>query len=76
MKPLNPSSDSSLAQETRGGIGERMKRAFQAAVTSLAAPNCRNGLWVAKKIDRRRISCSPEEDSIRTIMFLGSWSHT
>ncbi|KAK4756517.1 hypothetical protein SAY87_006644 [Trapa incisa] len=77
MKPLHSSNDSNLAHETsRKDIGERLKQAFHAAMGSLAAPSCGEGLCVPKKIERRRVGYRPEEGSIRTIMFLGSWSHT
>lgn len=72
MKPQHPSGDSSLGHESkRATIGERLRRAYEAAVE---APQ-RGQFMTPRDVERRKAGHCVE-DPIRTMMFLGSWNHT
>ncbi|OWM63514.1 hypothetical protein CDL15_Pgr019463 [Punica granatum] len=76
MKSPYPSGDSSLTHETKRTIRERLKQAYEAAVISVATPDHQTTrIPISKEIERRKTGHRVEEP-IRTIMFLGSWSHT
>ena len=79
MKPQHLSGDSSVVHECTRLVKERLRQAFR--VTMLVV-DTRNESSHAKthvsnvkevKIPNRVLNI---EDPIRTIMFLGSWSHT
>ncbi|KAL4558847.1 hypothetical protein LXL04_037051 [Taraxacum kok-saghyz] len=81
MKPQHISSDTSVIHDCKRMVGERFRQAFQ-ATTIVVDDNKRSGIsdterrvLNAKEVKRknRRVNT---EDPIRTIMFLGSWSHT
>ncbi|CAK8572814.1 unnamed protein product [Lathyrus sativus] len=68
MKPhLHVSGENSPTNEFRKPVGEKLKRIEDASR--------KGGVQMCDKIERRRWS-HRDEDPIRTLMFLGSWSHT
>jgi|UniRef100_A0A2N9EC73 hypothetical protein len=78
MKPQQLSGDSSLTQESKRTVGEKFRQAYEVAIIAIA----KNRVWeactnlpISKEIERRKWS-HHAEDPIRTLMFLGSWSHT
>lgn len=79
MKPQQFSGDSCLSQESKRTIREKIGRVYEAALVAMAGSNgAQNGgssFLVSKQIERRRWN-NRTEDPIRTMMFLGSWSHT
>lgn len=77
MKPHNLSNDGSLTHESKRTIGEKLKQAIDAAMDAMARNELGKGnsLLFSKEIERRNWS-HHAEDPIRTMMFLGSWSHT
>ncbi|TQD71691.1 hypothetical protein C1H46_042773 [Malus baccata] len=78
MKPQNTCGESSLCEEPTRGFREMFQQAYQAAAVFMANQGDqrnRRVLLVSKPVERRRWSCSAE-DPIRTLIFLGSWSHT
>ena len=78
MKPQNLSGDNSLIGElSERTIRERLKQICQAAMDAMVNNEVQRGhrILISKEIERRNGSYSTE-DPIRTMMFLGSWSHT
>lgn len=77
MEPQHLSCDGSLTQESDRTVGEKFRQAFEVARIAVA----KNRIWggcslpISEEIERRRWS-SDAEDPIKTMMFLGSWSHT
>lgn len=80
MKPQHLSGDGSLAQESKRTVGEKFRQVYEVAIIAMA----KNGAWeyggctslpISKEIERRKWSYHAE-DPIKTLMFLGSWSHT
>jgi hypothetical protein len=77
MNPQHLSGEGSLAQESKKTVGENLRLAYEVARIAVA----KNRVWegcslpISKEIERRRWSYHAE-DPIRTMMFLGSWSHT
>ncbi|KAK9282122.1 hypothetical protein L1049_005034 [Liquidambar formosana] len=74
MKSEHFSGGSPLIHESKRTVGEMLKQAYETAMAWNGAPNGR-GLPISKEIERRKRSFGAE-DPIRTIIFLGSWSHT
>ncbi|KAF8006697.1 hypothetical protein BT93_K0875 [Corymbia citriodora subsp. variegata] len=76
MKPQHPSGDPSIGHEGKrtATIGERLRRAYEAAVVAAEAPN--RGRFMTPRDAERRKPVYRVEDPIRTMMFLGSWNHT
>ncbi|EXB40837.1 hypothetical protein L484_009082 [Morus notabilis] len=79
MKPQQFSGEGSLGKEPKRTFRERLRQACEAAFVSKSGyevdQNGRRSLSIPKEIERRRCSYRAE-DPIRTMMFLGSWSHT
>ncbi|KAJ4850586.1 hypothetical protein Tsubulata_017187 [Turnera subulata] len=80
MKPHSLSTDGSLAHESKRTIGEKLKQAIDAATVNMArkgltGKGSSSNLMFSKENGRRDWSYRAEEP-IRTMMFLGSWSHT
>ncbi|WOG83769.1 hypothetical protein DCAR_0102947 [Daucus carota subsp. sativus] len=78
MKPHHLSGDSSLIRESKMTIGEKLRRAYATTMTVMVGdtnPNQRGNIKISKEIERRN-GRSGLEDPLRTMMFLGSWSHT
>ncbi|CAB4281541.1 unnamed protein product [Prunus armeniaca] len=79
MKPQHICGESSLCEESKIGVRERLGQAYKAAMLVMARHGAQNGfgrgLLISKAIERRRWSSSAE-DPIKTLMFLGSWNHT
>ncbi|KAL8100945.1 hypothetical protein AgCh_032991 [Apium graveolens] len=79
MKPQHLSGDSSLIRESKMTIGEKLRQAYATTMTVMVGdttPNeRRRGIKFSKEIERRQ-GRSGLEDPLRTMMFLGSWSHT
>lgn len=79
MKPsVQLSGDGSLAEESKRTVGEKLRQACEVAVTAIAKSRANwegYSLPISKEIERRKWSYRAE-DPIRTLMFLGSWSHT
>ncbi|TKY61797.1 hypothetical protein E2542_SST11650 [Spatholobus suberectus] len=72
MKP-HVSGESSLANESSRSVGEKLHQVCKAAMVAITTD--------ASKQRRRLLPCNQRlshqaEDPIRTLMFLGSWSHT
>ncbi|XWS76537.1 hypothetical protein CRYUN_Cryun01aG0185200 [Craigia yunnanensis] len=78
MKPQSLSSDNSLIGELEGTIRERLKQVWQAAIDAMVRNGIQRGhrILISKAIERRNVISYYTEDPIRTMMFLGSWSHT
>ncbi|PON96588.1 hypothetical protein TorRG33x02_075690 [Trema orientale] len=81
MKPQQYPGEGSPGQDSKITFGEKLRQACEAALVSMAGPgsgsnqNRRRGLLIPKDIERRK-GTHQVEDPIRTMMFLGSWSHT
>jgi hypothetical protein len=77
MKPQHVSGDGSLTQDSKRTVGEKLRQAYEVARIAVAENRVWEGcsLPISKEIERRRWSYHAE-DPIRTMMFLGSWSHT
>lgn len=77
MKPQNICGESSLCEESKRGFRQKLGQAYEAALLVMARNGAQKGrgLLISKSIERRRWNYSAE-DPIRTLMFLGSWSHT
>ena len=77
MKPQQFSGEGSLGAESKRTFREKLRQACEAALGSKAHNN-QNDLLISKEIERRRWVKNNyrAEDPIRTMMFLGSWSHT
>lgn len=84
MKPQslsgdNNSNNNSVMGESNGRmmIRERLKQACEAAMDAMAKKGVQRGhrVLISKEIERRNGSHYADEP-IRTMMFLGSWSHT
>ncbi|KAL2345400.1 hypothetical protein Fmac_006685 [Flemingia macrophylla] len=66
MKP-HVSGEASLANESRrSAAGEKLHQVCKAAMVAITTTNHRTN----QRLGRR------QEEPIRTLMFLGSWSHT
>ncbi|TQD76427.1 hypothetical protein C1H46_038055 [Malus baccata] len=79
MKPQNICGESSLYDESTRGFRETLCQAYQAAMVVMARHGRQNdgrGLLVSKPIGRRIRWNNYADDPIRTLIFLGSWSHT
>ncbi|KAK7284669.1 hypothetical protein RJT34_19419 [Clitoria ternatea] len=68
MKP-HISSESSLANEPSRSVGEKLHHAAVVAITNDASKQRRFLMSSQRRTHH-------VEDPIRTLMFLGSWSHT
>ncbi|KAK8614564.1 hypothetical protein V6N13_068364 [Hibiscus sabdariffa] len=80
MKPQSLSGDhnNSLMAESKGTIREKLKQVCEAAMDVMAKNGVQRGhnrVPISKEIERRSSNHHAEEP-IRTMMFLGSWSHT
>lgn len=77
MKPQHFSGDSSLIRESKMTIGEKLRRAYATTMTVMVGDKTpsERGIKISKEIERRN-GRSGIEDPLRTMMFLGSWSHT
>ncbi|EOX95016.1 Uncharacterized protein TCM_004602 [Theobroma cacao] len=78
MKPQSLSGDNSLIGESERRIWRgRLKQMCQAAMDAMVPSGVQRGhrILISKVVERRSWRCSTE-DPIRTMMFLGSWSHT
>lgn len=77
MKPQHFSGDSSFIRESKMTIGEKLRRAYATTMTVMVGDKTPNerGIKISKEIERRN-GRSGIEDPLRTMMFLGSWSHT
>lgn len=79
MKPKHLSSETSMIHDCKRMIGERLRQAFQATIV---VDDNKNGISDAKirvlnaKEVKRSCQRVKTEDPLRTIMFLGSLSHT
>lgn len=82
MKPQHLSSDTSMIHECKRMVGERLQQAFQARIVvedsrseRSESSDSERKIYNTKQVKRlnRRVKM---DDPIRTIMFLGSWSHT
>lgn len=68
--------------ESNRTIRERVGQAYEAAVMAISGAQNQDhhrggsSSSISKEIDRRRRWSYHTEDPIRTMMFLGSWSHT
>lgn len=73
MKPQHLSGDSS----SKRTMGEKLRQAWAAAMVAMAGSGTMKGggISISKAIERRNRR-SGVEDPLRTMMFLGSWSHT
>ncbi|KAL4305232.1 hypothetical protein HN51_039234 [Arachis hypogaea] len=65
------SGEGSLASESSISLGEKLHQACESVVVAAAADAAQQG----RHLSSRRGSCHGE-DPIRTLMFLGSWTHT
>ncbi|KVH94444.1 hypothetical protein Ccrd_003473 [Cynara cardunculus var. scolymus] len=78
MKPQHISNDTSMIHECKR-VGERLRQAFQATVMAADSQNgsidSERRVQYAKETNRPKRKMNVE-DPMRTIMFLGSWSHT
>ncbi|KAJ1412633.1 hypothetical protein SESBI_20364 [Sesbania bispinosa] len=72
MKP-HISGESSLADESKRSIGEKLHHVYKAAMDMVAITNdaSKQSMFL-----NQRWSSHHAEDPIRTLMFLGSSSHT
>ncbi|KAL8224841.1 hypothetical protein R6Q57_017398 [Mikania cordata] len=80
MKPQNLSVDTTAIHECERMMGKRLRRLFQAtmaAVDNNSTKN-KNSYSIASYTEefKRLNQIVNTEDSIKTIMFLGSWCHT
>ncbi|XVF21940.1 hypothetical protein REPUB_Repub12eG0132300 [Reevesia pubescens] len=79
MKPHQSLSgdNNSLIGESEGTIRERLKQVYQAAMDAMVKNGVQRGhrILIPKEMERRNGNYYAE-DPIRTMMFLGSWSHT
>lgn len=77
MKHHSFSGESPLINESKRTVGEKLRQAYEAAVVAVAGKGSPNGCSapILKEIERRKRSYGVE-DPIRTMMFLGSWTHT
>lgn len=71
MKP-HVSSESSLGNESSRSVGEKLHQVCKAAMVAITTDGSKQS---------RLLTCNQRlshhtEDPIRTLMFLGSWSHT
>nr|KYP51028.1 hypothetical protein KK1_027241 [Cajanus cajan] len=69
MKP-HVSGEGSLAKESRRSVGEKLHQVCKAAMVAITTDATNH---------RTLLTCNhvhKPEDPIRTLMFLGSWSHT
>ncbi|CAJ1969077.1 unnamed protein product [Sphenostylis stenocarpa] len=75
MKP-HISGESSLANEFRRSVGEKLHQVDEAAAATvaIAADAAKQGRFL--EAERRRRRNHRVEDPIRTLMFLGSMNHT
>ncbi|CAL5433225.1 unnamed protein product [Camellia sinensis] len=89
MKPQNFSGDSSLIHESKRTIGEKFRQVYEKAIVSMIGNEipmrsrsdrdykCRYDRLFSREIERQKGNWRyGVEDPIRTMMFLGSWSHT
>ncbi|PSS14668.1 Histidine--tRNA ligase [Actinidia chinensis var. chinensis] len=85
MKPQNLSSESSSVHESKRAIGEKFWQICEAARvvvagshgTSREKGNGNPCISFFREMERRNENRTYRvEDPIRTLMFLGSWSHT
>ncbi|KAM6540980.1 hypothetical protein CsatB_005427 [Cannabis sativa] len=81
IKPQPFLGDSCLSQEPKKTLGAKLRQACEAALVSMDSygsnQNCGKSLLIPKDIERRKVVYQYKaEDPIRTMMFLGSWSHT
>ncbi|OVA14868.1 hypothetical protein BVC80_8955g35 [Macleaya cordata] len=81
-----------IQEITKKTIGEKLKSAYEAARISFATTTTKkNGIIISKNLNKTMISkeineikrgrsttttSTIDQDPIRTVMFLGSWSHT
>lgn len=77
MKHHQVAGESSLTHDSKRTIGEKFRQAYEAAMVAAAGDGVQRGcnVFINRGIERRKPSYRAE-DPIRTIMFLGSWSHT
>lgn len=76
MKPY--SGDSTLILESKRTVGEKLRQAYRSAMVAVSENETTargREILISKEIERRDRG-SGLEDPIRTMMFLGSWSHT
>ncbi|KAM7501246.1 hypothetical protein LguiB_000150 [Lonicera macranthoides] len=76
MKPH--SGDSTLILESKMTVGEKFQKAYRSAMVAVSGNETTvkgREILISKKIERLDRG-SGLEDPIRTMMFLGSWSHT
>ncbi|KAI4301383.1 hypothetical protein L6164_034667 [Bauhinia variegata] len=73
MKPHSVSGDGSLGNESGITIGEKFRRVYEAAVMAMTTDSLEQRRIVMSKQSERRHRAN---EPIRTMMFLGSWSHT
>lgn len=79
MKPQNLPEDGSFFHESKRRLGEMLKEVRENTIVAMTAkPKSYNRLGrvsVSQEMERRN-KRSGTEDPMRTIMFLGSWSHS
>ncbi|KAJ4727646.1 Histidine--tRNA ligase [Melia azedarach] len=79
MKHQHISGESSLGHDSKRTIGEKIRQAYEAAMVAVGGDHGvqrgRSGRSINRGTERRKSSYRAE-DPIRTMMFLGSWSHT
>ncbi|PWA71412.1 hypothetical protein CTI12_AA280860 [Artemisia annua] len=79
MKPQHLSGDSSAAHECTRMVKERLRQAFRATMlvdaTRKESSHVKTHVSNVEEVKRPNRVLNTE-DPIRTIMFLGSWSHT
>ncbi|KAK9054955.1 hypothetical protein SSX86_026034 [Deinandra increscens subsp. villosa] len=80
MKPQPISCDTPAIHECKRVVGGRLRQVFQATIAVIDDNNNKSSdptseVYYIENVKRpnRRVNI---EDPIRTIMFLGSWSHT
>lgn len=79
MKPQPISCESPAIHECKRVVGGRLRQVFQATTTVVDDSNksldSESKVYYTENVKRTNHRVNTE-DPIRTIMFLGSWSHT
>ncbi|XP_054803731.1 uncharacterized protein LOC129306954 [Prosopis cineraria] len=78
MKPHPVSGEASRPNDSAKSIGDKLRQVYQAAVVAVTADSLKQPrLLLRNQTERRgRSHRASADDPIRTLMFLGSWSHT
>ncbi|KAG4913686.1 hypothetical protein AAZX31_19G196400 [Glycine max] len=73
MKPHVSGESSNLAKESSRSVGEKLHQVCKAAMVAITTDG--SNQRSSRLLPNQRLSLQ-SEDPIRTLMFLGSWSHT